>query len=226
MRKYLGEAQILADTFNSDIRSGLPLERFIGAVQSLRSSAIPDYSFIQEELTEPLGVAGSLLSYSEDRPLDMIVMVIDIGAGTSDFSVYRMKVDLENGIRKGWEAIGSVGGVTEAGNHLDGVLMGLILESCGIDPNQEIPKRILLYLKRNIREFKEDLFDQKSIEVFLPGNFESAITLDQFLQTPGVKDFENALDKKMVDILDSLHTFFRLTSLFHKFSLIFENYTG
>ncbi|MCY3540827.1 MAG: hypothetical protein OXH31_02825 [Gammaproteobacteria bacterium] len=204
MRKYLGEAQVLSDTFGSDLRNGLPLQRFVDAVKLLRDGGFHDYRFVKEELTEPLGVAGSLLSYSSDNEHDMIVMVIDVGAGTSDFSVYRIKVDLEKGVRKAWEAVGSVGNVTEAGNHLDGVLMGLILKSCGIDPEQGIPSLVQWKLQRNIREFKEEIFEKGLIEISLPEGYETSITLDQFLQTLGVKNFKNALDRKMIDILESI----------------------
>jgi molecular chaperone HscA len=205
LRRYLGEAQILADTFFSDMREGLPLQRFVEAVALLREGGRRDYKFVREGLTEPLGVAGSLMNYNSEKEHDMVAMVIDVGAGTTDFSVYRMHVDPEEEIRVAVEATGSVHGITEAGNHLDLALMGLILQSCGIDPEQGIPERVQWYLQRNIRDFKEELFDQGEIHVSLPGGTESHITRKQFLETPGVKDFTNALDQKMVDILESIN---------------------
>lgn len=204
LRKYLGEAQILADTFFADLRKGLPLDRFVEAVRRLREGGRREYKFVREGITEPLGVAGTLLNYHSEKSHHMVVMVIDVGAGTSDFSVYRMHVDPERDISIAIEAAGSVDGVTEAGNHLDLALMGLILQSCGIAPEQGIPDRFQWFLQRNIRDFKEELFDQGEITVSHDG-YEASITLDQFLATPGVMDFKSALDQKMVGILESIN---------------------
>ncbi|MCF7989104.1 MAG: hypothetical protein K9M02_01540 [Thiohalocapsa sp.] len=204
LRKYLGEAQVLADTFFADLRKGLPLQRFVQAVRLLREGGRREYKFVREGITEPLGVAGTLLNYYSEKPHHMVVMVIDVGAGTIDFSVYRMHVDPERDISIAIEAAGSVDGVTEAGNHLDLALMGLILQYCGIAPEQGIPDRFQWYLQRNIREFKEELFDQGETTISHDG-YEVTIKLDQFLATPGVTDFKNALDQKMVGILESIN---------------------
>ncbi|WP_231291074.1 MULTISPECIES: hypothetical protein [unclassified Thioalkalivibrio] len=205
LRKYIGEAQILADTFFTEMRAGLPLARFVEAVRLLRQGGVRDYKFVREGITEPLGVAGTLLNYQSENSRHMVVMVIDVGAGTTDFSVYRMHVDPERDISIAVEAANSTAGVTEAGNHLDLALMGLILQACGIDPEQGIPDRIQWYLQRHIREFKEELFDQGSILVSLPDGSEASIKLEQFMETPGVLDFKNALDKTMVGILESIN---------------------
>lgn len=204
LRKYLGEAQILADTFFSDLRMGLPLERFVEAVRLLRERGCREYKFVREGITEPLGVAGTLLSYYSEEPHHMVVMVIDVGAGTTDFSVYRMHSDPEKEVSIAIEAAGSVDGVTEAGNHLDLALMGLIFQSCGISAEQGIPERLQWYLQRNIREFKEELFDHGQTTVS-HDDYEASITLDQFLATPGVTDFKDALDRKMIGILESIN---------------------
>ena len=204
LRKYLGEAQILADTFFSDLREGLSLQRFMDAVKQMREQGGREYSFIKEGITEPLGVAGTLLSYYNEKPHHMVVMVIDVGAGTSDFSMYRMHVDPEREYSIAIEAKGSVGGVTEAGNHLDLVLMGLIVQTCGIDEKHTMWNTINWFLQRNISDFKETLFNEGVLYVSLPSGEEADLTLEQFIATPGVKRFKAALNDKMKEILENV----------------------
>ncbi len=204
LRKYLGEAQILADTFFLDIRDGLDLKRFVDAVSELRSEGIGNYKFIREGITEPLGVAGTLLNYHIETPHHAVVMVIDIGAGTSDFSMYRMHIDPDRELSVAVESEQSIGCITEAGNHLDLALMGMIISSFGIGEEHEMWDRIRWYLLRNIREFKEEIFENGKLNVSLPSGDEIEFTLDQFEATPGVKRFQIALDDKMQEVLDNI----------------------
>ncbi len=203
LERYLGEAQVLADVFFKEIRNGLPLERFVGALQALRGGGRHEYRFIREGITEPLGVAGSLLNYASVKPHHMVVMVMDIGAGTSDFSVYRMFVDPANNKSIAVEAEGSVGGVTEAGNHLDLTLMGLLYKKLGFDWD-DVPARVQWALKRNIREYKEELFTRERVFVSHDG-YEAEVSLNEFLQSAGVQDFKRSLDEKMTGILESIN---------------------
>lgn len=202
LERYLGEAQVLADVFYQDIRKGLSLERFVDAVKALREGGRHDYRFVREGITEPLGVAGTLLDYASEEPHHMVVMVMDIGAGTSDFSVYQMRVDPENNLSIALEADGSVDGVTEAGNHLDSTLMGLIYGKLGFD-GENVPPRVQWWLNRNIREFKEELFARGDLYRSYE-EYEFDTTLDEFLESKGVQDFKNSLDRKMVSILESI----------------------
>ena len=203
LERYLGEAQVLADVFYRDIRNGLPLDRFVGAVKALRDGGHHEYRFVREGITEPLGVAGTLLNYVSGKPHHMVVMVIDIGAGTSDFSVYRMFVDPRHDKSIAVEAEGSVGGVTEAGNHLDSTLMGVLYAKLGFDW-ENVPVGVKWWLNRNIREYKEELFNRGRVFVSRD-KYETEVTLDEFLESSGAQDFKRSLDRKMVSILESIN---------------------
>lgn len=208
LQRYLGEAQVLADVFYKNIRSGLSLEQFVGAVKTLRDSGRHEYGFVREGITEPLGVAGSLLNYASDEARHMVVMVMDIGAGTSDFSVYQMRIDPENNIRVAQEAKHSVGGVTEAGNHLDSTLMGLLYVKLGFEWDEtcgweQVPRRVRWTVSRRIREYKEDLFDRGAV-FFSADGYETEVTLEEFLQSRGVQDFKRSLDNEMVYIMERI----------------------
>lgn len=133
IRRYLGEAQILADTFSDEIHEGLTLEMFISTVKELRRQK-PECNFIGENLTEPLGVAGSLVSWQ--NTVDTCALVVDVGAGTSDFSMFLIHVDPDPSKKtSAIEIEGASRGVRLAGNHLDSALKHMVLSRAGITSN-------------------------------------------------------------------------------------------
>lgn len=206
LKVLLGEAQILADTFQDDIHGGLPLGRFLGALRQLRSES-RNYSFIEESVTEPLGVAGSLLSWKNGH--DSLALVVDIGAGTSDFSLYRLKVSvdedgtIDSAKTTAGEVDGTARGITEAGNHLDKILKAFILKQSGVDTTHAKYQNIAHDLERNIRHHKEALFTTGSAYVVLYTGDTVEVALDEFMALEAVQDFEASLRKTMVDILES-----------------------
>lgn len=211
LKRLLGEAQVLADTFKDEIHKGLLLTRFLSAVNQLRASK-RSYSFIDRSITEPLGVAGSSLSWR--APVDSLSLVVDIGAGTSDFSLYRLHVvvnedgDVDLSKTIAMEVDKSARGITEAGNHLDQILKAFILNRAGITASH--PKFINIYydLERDIRNYKETLFNTGSVLIVLYNDETVEISLQEFLSHDAVKAFESSLRKTMVDILESVDSSF------------------
>ena len=206
LKTMLGEAQVLADTFNDIMHDGVPLHDFLIALKKLRSEK-RTYSFIDCSVTEPLGVAGSLLSWNNNS--NSLVLVVDIGAGTSDFSLYRLKVDIvdDHTVRStAGEVDGTARGISEAGNHLDKILMGLILRKSGINTNNPRYRNVTHALERDIRNYKESLFSPTAEATITLYNGDPVdVTLEEFLAEPAVKSFERSLRETMVNILESAH---------------------
>ena len=206
LKVLLGEAQILADTFQEKIHQGLPLKHFLSALKQLRAIKL-DYSFVEGSVTEPLGVAGSLLSWRSSQ--DSLALVVDVGAGTSDFSLYRLRVtiDEEGEIDKtkttAGEVEGTARGVLEAGNHLDKILMAYILKKSGVDSSHPKYVNITHALERGIRDYKESLFNGRSVLISLYSGDAVDIKIEEFLELEAVKSFESSLRKTMIDILES-----------------------
>ena len=201
LRKMLGEAQVLADTFSDDMTTGLPVGEFVEAAKKVKA-ARHDYPFMAEDITEPLGVAGALLSWR--NRVDMLVMVIDVGAGTSDLSLYRILVDPERNQNAAEEVKGSARGITEAGNYLDRILIEFILRKAGItssDPDAVVARS---KLELNIRDYKETLFNEEFVFVALTGTRDVEVELAEFLDLEAVKGFGKSLRDAMRDILESV----------------------
>jgi hypothetical protein len=201
LKQYLGEAQILADTFFSSLQDGIPLEIFIRAVVEIRKQKY-DYPFVVKNISEPLGVAGSLISWRSE--VDKLIMVVDVGAGTSDLSLYRFRVDLESDINVALEIDGSSRGITEAGNYLDQLLKVHILKSAGIDHNHPMSINAHWDLEKYIRDYKETLFNEGSVFVSLRTGDDVEVSLDDFRALAQVKAFSDALKNTMRDILENI----------------------
>jgi hypothetical protein len=200
LRKYLGEAQILADTFYKTLKNGVPLERFLDAAAQIRVGKY-QYSFVTENISEPLGVAGSLLG--PETKVDMLAMVVDVGAGTTDFSLYRIAVDPEAERKIAFEVENSSCCLTEAGNYLDQLLKNLIIRESGMAPNHPSRINVIWDLDRNIRDYKETLFNESGVFVHIKElNVDVEITLDDFLAIPQVQQFGQSLRNKMTDIME------------------------
>ncbi|HET9034082.1 MAG TPA: hypothetical protein VFN25_14405 [Dokdonella sp.] len=207
LMSLLGEAQIIADTLKDEIHEGLPLGRFLAAVKQLRASK-RSYPFIEGSITEPLGVAGSLLSWRSRH--DSLALVVDIGAGTSDFSLYRLLVsidddgEVDSAKTTAMEVDNSARGITEAGNHLDHLLKAFILGQAGITAAHPQFTNIAYHLERDIRDHKETLFNTGSVFIVLYNDETVEVSLDEFLAHDAVKGFEESLRDTLVEVLEAV----------------------
>ncbi|WP_102573396.1 hypothetical protein [Vibrio splendidus] len=201
LKQLLGEAQILADTFDLQFSSGIELDDFLNAIAQIRKKNLK-FNFIREDVTEPLGVAGSLISWQEN--VNSLVMVIDIGAGTSDFSLYRMKYDEKLKKSAALEIKDSNRGITEAGNHLDKLLQGVILNKADIRQGNPLYLNTFGALNLRLRDYKEALFRDGFLSATLFNGDVVEITLDEFMALPQVKSFSKSLKECMQEILNNI----------------------
>ena len=201
LKDLVGEAQILADTFGSELHDGVPLRDFVCAIGTLRTTT-RRYPYVLGDVVEPLGVANSILSWT--TPINSLVLVIDIGAGTSDLSLYRLNVVPDGSQSVGMEVEGSARVLTEAGNHLDRLLIALIVKKSGINSDDGRWENVHSALELRIREFKESLFQEEFVFVALENWIEVEIALKESLELEAVRQFGENLRRTMIDILESV----------------------
>ena len=202
LRCMLGEAQVLADTFDGQFADGIPLEDFLAATVALRAES-REYPYVAEEVTEPLGVAGSLVSWKS--LVNQLVMVIDVGAGTTDFSLYRLKVEPGTSNNVALEIFGSARGIQEAGNHLDMLLREFVLSKAQFGPDNPLLARARDTLQMDIRNYKETLFNEGLVFIYeLDGALEVEISLKEFLDLPAVKRFSDSLRTTVIETLEGI----------------------
>ena len=202
LREAVGDAQVLADTFGGDLLQGLPLRRFVETSRRLRQQD-HDYTFVAEEVTEPMGVAGSMASGR--ARLDHLVLVVDVGAGTSDLGLYRIFVDPEKFTYVAREVKKSTRILTEAGDHLDNLLTQFALTKAGIEPDDPNIASIVGQLNLRIREYKESLFNDGAVFVAMSGSSSHSgvdIELEEFCSHGAVRQFGDSLKAAIKDILE------------------------
>lgn len=201
LRRLLGEAQVLADTFGLSVHTGLPVKNFTQAVRQLRATS-RQYDFVTQALTEPLGVANALLS--SESNIRRFTLIVDVGAGTSDVSLYRLHADADAGIRQAVEAKGAARGIPLAGNYLDRALTELIMLKAGIkhDNPRNVPIRSNLAL--SIREYKESLFNSESLTVVLLDGQVVDIKVRELDELEPVKSFKSELRKCVTEMLEEI----------------------
>ena len=205
LEQLLGQAQIVSDTLGDRIDAGIDLGEFLSIVRQIRSRN-DSFAFIKENLTEPLGVAGSLVS--RKSALNSLVMVVDVGAGTTDFSMFRLRIDPARSINTAAQLEGTVRVITEAGNHIDVLLREVILNEAKVSVKGKEYERLLNDLNLNIRQHKEYLFENGYLLVNLLDGTDVEIELDQFLSLRSVKKFEENLRRVATDVLESINESF------------------
>lgn len=209
LSQMLGDAQVAAEHFEDLIDDGVSLEDLTAVCDAIRDMGL-EYSFVGNPVTEPLGVASSLVS--EDGAANNLSMVVDVGAGTTDISLFRIRVDPDDAVYVANQIPGASRGLTMAGNYIDRVLVQRILLKSGVSSQSSDFRRIRSDLERKIRIYKEELFDRGYIDVPLPNGDVIQVDRDEFLQSPSIHKFQEELREKITEILEEVDEFFLRTA--------------
>ncbi len=216
LRQLLAEAQVLADTFHIilDTNNGISLKLYLKKITELKRKSRA-YSFISESLTEPVGVANSYLNptpateISTANPIRHMILVIDIGAGTSDMGLFMYWLDSKENKNKASPVINSSRTLVQAGDYIDDLLMEFILAQAGIDREHQRYQDIRNALLLKIRGYKEILFENKFVKISeLNYEFNIDIKLEDFMKTKKINDFSNILKEEIINILENIDSEF------------------
>lgn len=198
LRSMLGQAQVLADTFGKSLTSGIPLKNFLSAVRQLPSEA-SSWSMITDPLTEPMGVANIL--FDEHADINGFILVVDVGAGTSDMGLFRIVKRETDSHAQAWEAPRSARGIEQAGNYLDRLLKGYAIQKSGIAHDDERYRSVSGRIELDIRLQKETLFLQGHAFIATSDEDGVDISLDEFRELEPVKEFSRALQECIEQVL-------------------------
>ena len=199
LRRMLAQAQILADTFQGRWQSGIPVTDAKVALCKLKElSSVPEY-LLDQGIPEPVAAAASLML--RDEAQREIFMVIDVGAGTTDFGVFLLQHNPEKGVCLTRIIPGTIEYLPEAGNRVDDLLKFYVLDSEGIDPGSAEGKHNKTYLDSRIRLYKETLFREGIVEVTLANHTRVLVDRDNFLKSTRVQSFAQRLEGKIEKVL-------------------------
>ncbi|MCW4153817.1 hypothetical protein OM427_30410 [Halomonas sp. 18H] len=204
LSRMLGDAQLAAIVLGEEISEGVSLQRLKKVCDTVHQKGF-EYSFVGKPITEPLGVASALVS--EDGAANNLSMVIDIGAGTTDISLFRIRVDSEEGVYVANQIPGAASGLTMAGNYIDRVLVQKVLSLAEISFQFPDYRRIRNDLERKVRMYKEELFEEGSVDISLPNGDVIEVLLDDFMTSPSIHEFQAELKNKIVEVLENVDEF-------------------
>lgn len=206
MKKMLAKAQIVADTLHDRWDSGISIQEakyLLDKVNKLTS--LPEF-LIKEGVTEPLAAGSSRLKQDENNR--GLVMVVDVGAGTTDLAMFLTVENNERGIYSAYPIKNCNKSLSMAGDTLDGALFKAILEYEDIDTTHPDRLHITAELRMNIRSLKETLFKDGICDYVLSNGARGSIEEEDFLSRKEVAKFTEKLSETFQEVLDNADSSF------------------
>lgn len=203
MRSMMAEAQILADTFSGRWSGGINIGELKAAVEKVKAlGKRPDY-LIESSVPEPVAVAAGAVADTEVQRWPF--MVVDVGAGTTDFGLFVQTQLASDGLPKVFQVPESIRGLMQAGDKVDGMLRTFIARRESVDGSDSAGRMILADLSRRIRSLKEALFLAGVIDYVLVDGTIGRVALEDFLSDELVKRFTASVEdgfKKALEAVD------------------------
>ena len=215
----LARAQLLADTFHGRWHRGVPLNEF---KRILRDTAAHDKRLSWMVLTEPEGgvlealAAASARVWNDSSARDVLV-VVDVGAGTTDISVFWVVQRTPNdepqqpaegsaSFHRAWPIEPCGTAIAVAGNALDILLVAELKKRANLGNDWVLQQRVSDNLfQGNVRRLKETLFATGEITKVLASGDTVQLTRKEFIDLEDVKKFEQRIIDEIKKLLDGVH---------------------
>ena len=212
--KCLKRAQVLADTFHGAWRAGIPVDRVKRLVRAVAAhDAQLDWMLERESrdgVLEALAAASARLW--KDRFARELMLVVDVGAGTTDLSIFWV-VQRDEEFHRAWPVEPCGTAIRQAGNNLDSLLVEAILRKANLGEDRDLKKLVSDGLWRgSVRSLKERLFETGEITETLVSHHTVTLNREEFLDLPGIKAFEALIASEIQKLLDQVHDTWELTS--------------
>lgn len=225
--KSLLRAQLLADTFHGRWRDGIPVEQVAQSVQvaathddklmwiaATESDNLSDWT---NGILEALAAASARL-WTDSSARD-VMLVVDVGAGTTDLSLFWV-VQRKGQLHRAWPIEGANGGIRQAGDTLDRLLVEALLRKggLGLDATGERARRGLR--RKGVRRLKETLFETGGITEVLVNDDIVTLTRDEFIDSEGVRKFAERIADEIQELLDGVHETWEKAAEAHGITLL------
>jgi hypothetical protein len=216
MRDALVRAQIVADTLSGQWNSlsTWQIAPLMKRVHGLDVGPLLHLLADDADIREPIAAGASrfdsvLVTGDEpfDRPVRRLLMVVDSGAGTTDFAMFQAVTPTGQTEPRYALLRRSVRMSRIAGNEVDSILRPLILECCGINPKTGDPRSdadfayIKADLDSQLRDLKQLLFERESIDIQLKPNAEGTFDLTNLLSNSEFRERAARLLKLRSDLV-------------------------
>ncbi|MEQ9315970.1 MAG: hypothetical protein RLN72_08955, partial [Henriciella sp.] len=200
LRELVRHAFIVLDHIGDDILSddGLPHDRVKQAFAAIPdTSDHPDEKIfeISEQDTATVPEATAVAAASIRPKRRRVVVVADIGGGTSDFAAFTTGVAGRNVVA---EIAGSAAVLREAGDYLDMQLRRMLMNKAGLLADDPAARGAVSQIRAQQRELKETLFVEGKV-VTEAGDQFIELSLEEFLADKLVQGFSARLAAKFYE---------------------------
>ena len=210
--KSLLRAQVLADTFRNRWREGIPVERVASAV---RAAAVHDGDLTRLAATgsndvtddwtlgtfEPLAAASACVW--RDRFARDLMLVVDVGAGTTDLSLFWVVQDGD--FHRAFPIADGNSGIRQAGDTLDRLLVEALLRKAGLGVDETGDRARRGLRRKGVRQMKERLFQVGRLTETLVNDEEVTLSREEFIESDGVTKFADRIADKIQRLLEDVH---------------------
>lgn len=195
--------QMLADQFSGQWSSGLDLGDVQAALNKHGDDAPNTLVGGQHILPEPVAAFASRLPDDAVNVRRRLCIVIDVGAGTTDFAAFAV-VERGDDKRTVFRIKHSVATIRIAGDAVDNVLMDHLLRRAGITEGHSQIGAMRADLRRDIRLVKEDLFARGIARRQLVNDQVAETTREAFERSEGMVRLAEALKSKYNELLSNI----------------------
>ena len=192
MARVMAEAIALAKFCPLEFDENMPLSRARDILRQAEAADDKDLPF--ELLVDPVheataAGAGALMATREatHERLRQPYVILDIGAGTTDVAGCLCVNHPEEEYVKVAEVTGARKAIRRAGNNIDSILMSEILERSSFAAGTTEYNRVSQALRKEIRNYKETLFDEGILIAPLESDENVEVELVEFLENEAIK---------------------------------------
>lgn len=195
MKAMLAQSLLLADTLSGQWDEGIDIHLFRHLIDEIKRKDQDELPLhiIAEAVAEPVAVASPIFDLTENRR-DML-MVIDVGAGTTDFGLFLCTSD-SNGTPHVHVLQDSIESFNQAGDAVDRLLRQYIVDNEYLNDIDTYSDIIKVSLSKKIREYKELLFKNEFVEYVLADNKSGTVYINDFVNHQQFQNLSQSIRKK------------------------------
>lgn len=134
-----------------------------------------------------------------------LMLVVDVGAGTTDLSLFWV-VQREAKFYRAWPVAGADAGIRQAGDTLDRLLVEALLRKAGLGPDETGDRARRGLRRKGVRRLKEELFRTGSVTEILVNDETVTLSREEFIGSEGVRRFSERIAGKIQQLLDGVHS--------------------
>lgn len=204
LKRRLVDAQVIADTLPFEAwKQGLAVTDAKRLLDKLATTITDqerdEVAFISRRVVEAAAAAAAIGEKLADRR--PVVLVMDVGAGTTDIGLYRFALpSADNGKIAAFDSC--QGALSLAGRALDDRLIEFIKGRAGVDSSSIDGQRVVWALRRDVRRHKALLFNTGFVDIEELGG--QRFTRDEFLAAEPVKTFKENLRRQVTALLNEV----------------------